>query len=471
MRKTKIVCTLGPSSQNEEVIKSLIHAGMNVARINFSHGTYEEKQEVIDNLKKLRSKLNIPIPLLIDIRGPRVRLGKFSTESIELTPGQKFTVTIRDIIGDSNNVSISYKNLLKDIKVGTKLLIDEGLLELVVKETTETDAICEVISGGTLSSQKGVNFQGANINIPAITEKDIDDIKFSIKNDFDIIAASFVRKAEDIIELRKVLNEYGGSDMMIIAKIEDQQGVDNIDSIIDVADGIMVARGDLGVNIPIENVPIVQKMLIKKCNKAGKLVITATQMLDSMIRNPRPTRAEATDIANAIYDGTSAIMLSGETAMGKYPVDSVLEMSKIARRADRAIDYKQNFLMKLFELPINVTNAIGRATVLTAHDLKASAIITLTSSGNSAKAISKFKPTCKIIAVALSEKVQRQLNLSWGVIPLLTENKKYSVANFEEVIKTATTNKQVKSGDLVLITGSIPAGIQGNTNTLKVHVV
>lgn len=471
MRRTKIVCTLGPASKSVDIIKKMMLAGMNVARINFSHGTYEEHKVIIDNFKKAREELGLPIPLMLDTNGPEIRIGRFENDKVELSKGQEFTITTKDIIGNQHIVSVNYKSITEDVSVGNKLLLDDGLIELVVKQVTDTDIICEVKQGGTLSNNKSINIPEVEVDLPVMSEKDIADIKFGIENGFDIIAASFIRRAEDVLEIRKVLNNNGGSDLIIIAKIENWAGVKNVDEIIKVSNGIMVARGDLGVEIPIEEVPIIQKKLIEKCYKLGKPVITATQMLDSMIRNPRPTRAEATDIANAIYDGTSAIMLSGETSIGQYPVESVITMAKIAERAEKSIDYKSRFTMTAFEMGINVTNAISHATCATAHDLGATAIIAVTTSGNTARMISKFRPACPIIATTISERIQRQLNLSWGVIPLLAEKKEESLEVFEQSVDIACKNGLLKRGDLIVIAGGIPSGVTGTTNALKVHIV
>lgn len=471
MRKTKIICTLGPASQDVETIKKLIISGMDVARINFSHGTHEENQVYIDNLKTAREELEVPVAMVLDTKGPEIRIGKFENDCVELKEGDTFILTTDEIIGSKERVSVSYKGLINDVKVGYRVLLDDGLIELLIKDKTATEIICEVKNGGTLSNQKSSNIPEADIKLPALTEKDIDDIKFGIKNGFDLIAASFVRRADDVLAIRKVLKENGGADINIIAKIENPQGVNNIDEILKVTDGIMVARGDLGVEIPLEDVPIVQKQLIEKSYRAGKPVITATQLLDSMIRNPRPTRAEATDIANAIYDGTSSIMLSGETAMGKYPVESLLTMSRIAERAEQSIDYKKRFTRHTFDMDINVTNAISHATCTTAHDLGAKAIITVTTSGSTARMVSKFRPACPIIATTPNKKVQRQLCLSWGVIPLYAKIETDSIEIFEHAVAKAMEKGLVVKDDLVVITGGIPSGVTGTTNALKVHIV
>ena len=471
MRKTKIICTLGPASSSEGVIRQMMMTGMNIVRINFSHGTQEANKVIVDAFKRVREELGLPVPLLLDTKGPEIRIGKFETGSAELVQGQEFVLTIRDILGNNNIVSVSHKGLIDDISVGSKVLIADGFIELTVKKIEGTEIVCEVENGGMLGNQKNVNVPGASISLPALTQKDIDDIRFGIENGFDMIAASFVRKASDVFEIRRVLGENGGSDIMIIAKIENSEGIDNINEIIDAADGIMIARGDLGVQIPIEDIPVVQKMLIKKCYSAGKPAITATQMLESMIVNPRPTRAEATDIANAIYDGTSAIMLSGESASGKYPVESVETMARIAKRAEESIDYKGRFDRKTYGMQVNITNAISHATCATAHLLNATAIITSTTSGKTAKNVSKFRPDSPIIATTTNERVQRQLNLSWGVMPLLTQVHDDSHRLFDDAVETARDRGFVAYGDLVVITGGTPVGIVGTTNTIKVQIV
>ncbi|ADQ07177.1 pyruvate kinase [Caldicellulosiruptor hydrothermalis 108] len=471
MRKTKIICTLGPATDSEEIIRKLVENGMDVVRLNFSHGTHEEHKKKIDMVKKIREELDKPIPILLDTKGPEIRIGFFKDGKVELKEGQKFVLTVEEILGNEEIVSITYKELVEDVKPGDKILIDDGLIELIVEDKTEKDIICKVKNGGVLTNQKGVNVPGIPIRLPALTQKDKEDILFGIENDVDFIAASFIRKASDVVEIREFLNKNGGKDILIIAKIETQEGVANCDEIIRVADGIMVARGDLGVELPFEEVPLVQKMLIEKCYKAGKPVITATQMLESMIRNPRPTRAEVSDIANAIFDGTSAIMLSGETAMGKYPVESVATMAKIAERVENQIDYIKRFQSQVFDMPVNVTNAISHATCTTAHDLGAKAIITVTKSGNTARMVSKFRPACPIIATTPCEKVRRQLNLSWGVYPFLAEYKSSTDDIFDNAVEIAVKSKIVKNGDLVVITAGVPVGVSGTTNILKVHVV
>lgn len=471
MRRTKIICTLGPACESEEILRELVLAGMDVARMNFSHGSYEEHKRRIDMLKKIREETGRPVALLLDTKGPEIRTGKFKNGSATLSEGDSFVLTHDDILGDEHKVSVSYKGLYKDVKKGDRILIDDGLIELEVTAITGKDIHCVVLNGGVLGNNKGINVPGVDINLPSVTQQDIEDIKFGIENDVDFIAASFVRKADDVIEIRKILDKYNGQDIKIISKIENRQGVNNIDEILLASDGIMVARGDLGVEIPVEEVPVVQKMLIEKCFRSGKPVITATQMLDSMIRNPRPTRAEASDVANAIYDGTSAIMLSGETASGKYPVEALKTMSKIAEKAESSIDYWKRFMNTQHEMLPTITNAISHATCTTAMDLKASAIITVTKSGHTARMISRFRPECPIIATTVSPKVQRQLSLCWGVVPFLVSEAKSTDEMFDTGVQKALESGLVKHGDLTVITAGVPIGVSGTTNILKVQLV
>lgn len=471
MRKTKIVCTLGPSSGDIDIIKKLINHGMNAARINFSHGTYESHGEIIKNLISAREELDIPIPLVLDTKGPEIRIKNFGQEQVFLQQGRTFILTTEDIEGDEKRVSVTYKNLPFDLKRGSRVLLDDGLIELRVKNLTDTEVECEVINGGPLSSKKGVNIPDVYVNLPPLTKKDIEDIKFGIKMGFDYIAASFIRSASDVIKIRKILEDHGGNNIAIIAKIENRDGVNNIDEILEVADGIMVARGDLGVEIPTEEVPLVQKMLIKKANKIGKPVITATQMLDSMVRNPRPTRAEANDVANAIFDGTDAIMLSGETAKGSYPIESVMMMSTIAKRTEGSIDYIKNMSEFHRSIQTNITNAISHATCTTAADLSAACIVTVTRSGSTARMVSKFRPCSPVLGCTTDEQVWRQLNLVWGCIPVKTELKTTTDEIFSQGIEKSVEIGLAKNGDIIVITAGVPVGVSGTTNILKVHIV
>ena len=471
MRKTKIICTMGPSTDDEEVLKELMLAGMDVARLNFSHGTHEEALERINKIKKVREELDLPVAILLDTKGPEIRIKTFKEGRVELKTGQRFTLHTDDVEGDENQVSITYKNLPQDIKTGSTLLIDDGLIELEVLSIKSTKIICEVKNGGVVSNRKGVNVPNVSLSMPYMSDKDRDDIIFGIKNDVDFIAASFVRCADDVLEIRNILDKNGGSSIRVIAKIENAQGVENIDDILKVSYGVMVARGDMGVEIAMQDLPVIQKRLIKKTYMAGKVVITATQMLDSMIRNPRPTRAETTDVANAIYDGTSAIMLSGETAIGKYPVDAVKTMAMIAVRAEDDIDYKKRLEKLNFDTNMDVTNAISHATCTTAHDLHASAVIALTYGGGTARMLSRFRPQCPIIAPTMQDKSRRQLNLSWGVLPIRSEMRQNTDELFDHAVDCAKETGLVHDGDLVVITGGAPMGISGTTNIMKVHLV
>ena len=471
MKKTKIVATIGPASESEEKLRELFLNGINVCRLNFSHGTHEEHKIRIDTIKKVRDEMELPIAIMLDTKGPEIRLGDFSEGTIELEQDDIFTLTTRDILGDKDIVSISYKGLPKDVEVGGRILIDDGLVELKVLDIINyTDIKCIAINKGILKNHKGVNVPNVMINLPAVTEKDVDDIIFGIQNEIDFIAVSFVRTADDVNVIRRILEDNGGQHIEIISKIESQQGVDNIDEILQISDGIMVARGDLGVEVQTDEIPIIQKMLIKKCNIAGKPVITATQMLDSMMRNPRPTRAEVTDVANAIYDGTDAIMLSGETAAGKYPVEAVKIMATIAKRTEETLNY-DNLLEKNSRNNETVTDAISHATCTTAVNLNASAIITSTSSGHTARMVSKCRPKCPIIATTNDEKVMRRLALTWGVYPVKAEVAGNTDEVIENSIETSKNAGYINNGELVVITAGVPVGISGTTNLIKVHVI
>ena len=471
MRKTKIICTLGPSTDDDEILRSLMKEGMNVARFNFSHGDHAQHKHNLERVVKLRDELHLPIATLLDTKGPEIRVGNFKNDKVELVPGQIFTLTTDEIEGDENRVSITYKNLINDVHEGNTILIDDGLIEMTIEKVTDKEIVCRVVNGGPVSNHKGVNVPRVNLSMPYISETDREDIIFGIENDFDFIAASFVRTADDVLEIRKILDEHGCDNINIISKIESMQGVENIDEIIRVSDGIMVARGDMGVEIPLEDVPVIQKMIIKKVYNADKQVITATQMLDSMMKNPRPTRAEATDVANAIYDGTSAIMLSGETAAGKYPVESLKTMIKIAERAEDDIDYVKRFFNRDSVLNPDITSAISHATCTTAIDLGAAAIVTVTKSGKTARMISKYRPKCPIIGCTPIEKVSRQLNLSWGVCPIVIPEEDNTDDLFEHSVEAAKREKYVRDGEVVVITAGVPLGVAGTTNLIKVHIV
>ncbi len=471
MRKTKIICTLGPSSDSEEIIKKLILAGMDAARFNFSHGDHATHGEKLATLVRVRNEMGRHIPAVLDTRGPEVRVKAFKDGKVTLKEDQLFTLTGREVDGDENIVSITYPGLARDLRGGSRVLIDDGLIEMTVERITGEDIQCRVLNSGVISNNKGINVPGTILSLPYINERDRADIIFGIQAGFDFIAASFVRSADDILQIRRILDEYRCNSINIIAKIENPQGVENIDDIIRVSDGIMVARGDMGVEIPLEEVPVLQKMIIKKVYNAGKQVITATQMLESMIKNPRPTRAEATDVANAIYDGTSAIMLSGETASGLYPVEAVKTMARIAEKAETDIDYLKRFRNTDFKSYIDVTNAISHATCTTAHDLGAAAIITVSKSGRTVRMISKYRPNCPIIGCSTNEYVCRQLNLSWGVSPLLIEEQSSTDKLFEHAVDKSKYAGIVSDGELVVITAGVPVGISGTTNLMKVQVV
>lgn len=470
MKKTKIVATIGPASESEEVLRKLFTEGVNVARLNFSHGSHQEHKLKIDRIKKLRREMDLPIGIMLDTKGPEIRLGDIDGEVL-LKSGEEFILTNKDLLGNEKIASISYKDLYKDVRVGGKILIDDGLVELLVKEIRGEDIVTKVENSGAISSHKGVNVPGTNLNLPALTERDIEDIKFGVKEDIDFIAASFVRSREDVLAIRKVLEEERDYTTKIISKIESQRAVDLIDEIIEVSDGIMVARGDLGVEIETEAVPIVQKEIIKKCNIVGKTVITATQMLDSMIRNPRPTRAETNDVANAVLDGTSAVMLSGETASGKYPLEAVVTMRKILEYTENTIDHEEILENRIRDVEKSMTNAIGRSACVIARDLGAEAIITATTSGNTSRAIAKFRPETPIIASTPFEKIKNQLSLVWGISPVKVLNFKDTDNLIDASMEIAVAKGFIKSGDLVVLTAGVPAGIAGSTNLLKIESV
>jgi pyruvate kinase len=471
MRKTKIVCTLGPSTDKEGVLEELIKEGMNVARFNFSHGPHDEQKGRIDKLKELRTKWDKPIAALLDTKGPEIRIGEFKDGSVELKAGQTFTLTAEEVEGTASKVTISYKELHKDVKPGDSILIDDGLIGMEVVKIKGTEIICKVKNGGKVSNKKGVNVPGVELKMPFISEKDKNDILFGIKEGFDFIAASFTRTADDILEIKKLLADNNCDTINIIAKIENQQGVDNIDEIIAVSDGIMVARGDMGVEIPLEDVPVIQKKIIRKVNEAGKQVITATQMLDSMIKNPRPTRAEATDVANAIYQGTSAIMLSGETAAGKYPVEALKTMDKIAVRIEGDIDYEEQLRKYKMDEKKDMTTAISHATCLTAMELDAKAIITVSKSGKTARMVSKYHPNCMVIGCTTTEYNCRQLNMSWGIYPIMLREEYSMDVLFVHAVEAAKKRGYVEDEDIIVLTAGVPLGRSGNTNLIRTNVV
>ena len=470
MRKTKIVCTLGPATNDPAVVEELIKSGMNVARFNFSHASHEEHKKRFDEFVAVRDRLGFPVATMLDTKGPEVRVRKFREGSVELKQGQTFILTSDDVEGTAERCSITYAGLPNDVKKGTVILIDDGLIELSVESVHGNDIVCRVLNGGKVSDNKGINVPNVRLSIPFLSERDKRDIKFGVETGFDFIAASFVRSARDILDIREFLASLGNTDIKIIAKIENMEGVRNADDILSVSDGLMVARGDLGVEVPLEEIPVIQKDLIKKVYIAGKQVITATQMLDSMIKNPRPTRAEATDVANAIYDGTSAIMLSGETANGLYPVESVRTMARIAERTESDINYIHRFSQRNQDRGSDITNAISHATCTTAHDLGAKAIVTVTKSGRTAREISKFRPLSPIVAFSMSPKVCRQMNLSWGVYPLILGEKASTDELFADAVERAKEAGYVNDGDIVVITAGVPLGVSGTTNLLKVVI-
>ena len=467
MRKTKIICTIGPASQSPEKIREMILAGMNVCRCNFSHGSYEEQKAKLINVVRISEELGIPVATLLDTKGPEIRLRTFAEGKTQLEAGQQFTLTTKEVEGSDKIVSVTYKNIVNDVKKGGCVLLDDGLIELRVEDITDTDLICRVINGGPISDKKGVNLPGANLSMPFISEQDRRDILFGAEVGFDFIAASFVRCKDDILEVKKILEEKK-SPIKVIAKIENMQGIENLDEILEAADGIMVARGDMGVEVPMEEVPVIQKMMIKKAVAMGKHVITATQMLESMTKNPRPTRAETTDVANAIYDGTTAIMLSGESASGKYPVEALKTMAKIAERTEKDIHYNERMKKLCSDGETDITTAISHATCTTAADLKASAIITVTMSGFTANMVSRFKPECPIIACSVNPRVCRQSSLLWGVTPLLIEKKDNTDDLFKEAIWAYQKAGLIKEGDTVILTAGVPLGISGKTNMIRV---
>ena len=470
MRKTKIVCTLGPATDDENVMRQLMLEGMSVARMNFSHGSHEEQKKRLDMVKKLRKELGLPVAALLDTKGPEIRIGDIEGGKVELKKGQTFVLTTEDIVGSAEKVSITYKQLYKDVKPGDSILIDDGLIGMEVQKIDGEEIVCQVKNGGFISNHKGVNVPGVELKMPFVSQKDYEDIVFASEQDYDFIAASFTRTADDILEIRKILEEKGGQYIHIIAKIENMQGVENCEEILRVADGIMIARGDMGVEIPLEEVPVIQKKLIRMALKASKPVITATQMLDSMIKNPRPTRAETSDVANAIYQGTGAIMLSGETAAGAYPIEAVRTMARIAERTEKDIDYSREFKpRRLAERP-DVTNAISHATCTTAMDLNAAAIVAVTKSGRTVGRIAKYRPSCPIIGCATHPRVCRQLSLMWGVIPVEMQEEETADDLFDHAVKLSEDKKLISRGDLVVITAGVPLGLSGTTNMLKVQV-
>ncbi|MCR4834468.1 MAG: pyruvate kinase [Butyrivibrio sp.] len=470
MRRTKIICTIGPASESEENLREIMKAGMNIARFNFSHGSHAEHKRKFERIRKLREELQLPIATMLDTKGPEIRLKDFKNGKEMLEAGQKFTLTTREVEGTKDIVSVTYTDLPKDCREGMRILLDDGLIELHVDKVNDTDIECTVENGGKISDKKGVNVPGAVLTMPYLSEQDTSDIIFGCEMGFDFIAASFVRTRQDVLDIRNILKEHN-SPMKIISKIESIQGIANLEEILDESDGIMVARGDLGVELPFEEVPVQQKKMIKLAEAQGKYVITATQMLDSMIHNPRPTRAEATDVANAIYDGTTAIMLSGETAAGDYPIEAVKTMAKIAERTEKDIDYVGRLKKRDSNHVNDVTTAISHATCTVAAEVEADAIISVTMSGFTARMVSKYKPSCPVIACAVNPTVCRQTNLLWGVIPLHIRQEDTADELFREAVSSAITAGYIKKGDKVVITAGVPLGISGRTNMIRVEEV
>ena len=467
MRKTKIICTLGPSTDKEGVLRELIANGMNVARFNFSHGSHEEHLGRLEKLKALREELGKPVAALLDTKGPEIRLKDFKNGVENLVAGQTFTLTTRDVEGTNEICSITYKDLPMDVEPNGTIMLDDGLIMLHIEQVTDTDIICTVLNSGKIKTKKGVNVPGVHLSMPYLSQKDREDIIFGVQNGFDFIAASFVRTAQDVYDIRNLLNEYD-SNIRIIAKIENREGVNNIDSILSAADAVMVARGDLGVEIDFTELPGIQKDIIDRSFSFGKPIVTATQMLDSMMVNPRPTRAEISDVANAIYDGTSAIMLSGETAAGDYPVEALKTMSAIAERTENEEHYRSQ---RHAEIQISVSDATAHAACLTAKDVNAAAIVTVSESGNTARLLSKYRPKQPIIACVMDEQVQRQLSLSWGITSLLMGPAHSTDELIEMSTALAEKNGYLHNGELAVVTAGVPVGVSGTTNMIKIHMV
>ena len=470
MRKTKIICTLGPSTDKDGVLRELVANGMNVAHFNFSHGSYEEHKGRLDNLKAIRAELGKPVAALLDTKGPEIRLKEFKNGVEMLEAGQTFTLTTREVEGTKEICSITYKDLPQDVHEGGTIMLDDGLIKLRITNVTDTDITCEVLNSGKIKNKKGVNVPGVHLSMPYLSQRDRDDIIFGVQQGFDFIAASFVRTAQDVYDIRNLLNEYD-SNIRIIAKIENREGVNNIDSILAAADAVMVARGDLGVEIDFTELPGIQKSVIDRSFSFGKPIVTATQMLDSMMVNPRPTRAEISDVANAIYDGTSAIMLSGETAAGAYPVEALKTMSAIAERTENEVHYRDNRLVDAGNGQISVSDATAHAACLTAKDVNASAIVTVSESGNTARLLSKYRPAQPIIACVMNEQVQRQLAISWGITPLMMALAHSTDELIEMSTSLAKENGYLHDGELAVVTAGVPVGVSGTTNMIKIHMI
>jgi pyruvate kinase len=470
MRKTKIICTIGPASDNEATLEAMCKEGMNVARLNFSHGSHEAHKETIERIKRVREKLSMPIAIMLDTKGPEYRIGTFKDKKVTVNDGDEFVFTTENIVGDATRVSVSYENLTNELQIGDRILVNNGLVIFEVKEIKEKEAKCTVVAGGDLSNKKSMCFPGKVLRQEYLSAADKSDLLFGIENDVDFVAASFVSNKSDILALRNFLDENGGKSIDVIAKIENSSGVENIDEICEIADGIMVARGDLGVEIPFVEVPAVQKYLIKKCRLLGKRVITATEMLESMINNPRPTRAEISDVANAVYDGSSAIMLSGETAAGRHPVLAVKNMSEIAKYTEKKIDYKEWFKTTDYKIK-NILDAVSHATCSMAIDVEAKCIVVNSKSGQTARMVSRFRSPADILGMTTTEKAWRKLNLSWGVTPILTEEYNSVEVMFYKALGEAKTVMNLSVGDTVVLTGGLINGPAGNTNTIKVETI
>lgn len=471
MRKTKIVCTMGPSTDKPGILRQLLENGMDVARFNFSHGDYEEHKGRLDALRALTSEMDLPVAAMLDTKGPEIRLGVFVNGSENLTTGQKFTLTTREVEGTNELCSVTYKDLPRDVQPGGRIMLDDGLIELTIDDVTDTDIHCTVRNDGVIKTKKGVNVPGVHLSMPYMSQRDRNDILFGIEQGFDLISASFTRNAQDIMEIRHLLDEHD-CNMRIIAKIENQEGIDNIDEILTVADGIMVARGDMGVEIDFAEIPAIQKHLIDRAMSAGKICITATQMLDSMMVNPRPTRAEITDVANAIYDGTGAVMLSGETAAGKYPVEALKAMATIAEttEADSSFDSLVHHAGN-HDSHLTISAAVGHAACTTAADIGASAIISASKTGETARLLSRFRPDTQIIACVLDESIRRQMNIYRGVTPLLMDYANSTDELISMSVAAAEKADMIHSGDLVVVTAGVPVGVSGTTNMIKIHMV
>ena len=470
MRRTKIVCTLGPATDDYAVLKNMIRAGLNVARLNFSHSTYDEHKRRMDMVKKARKELGVPVAILLDTKGPEIRIKTFKDGKVQLKKGNKFTLTTRDIEGDETAVSLSYDELPNYVKKGSRILVNDGLIELTVDSVNKTDIVTTVMNDGTLSNRKSINMPDTFIDMPYLSDADRADIEFGISQDVDYIAMSFVRSVDDVRIVKRLLNEHDANNIQLIAKIENRSGVDNVMSIIAECDGVMVARGDMGVEIPFEELPGIQKDIISRCYRQGKKVITATQMLESMITNPRPTRAEISDVANAVYDGSSAIMLSGETAAGNFPVEAVRTMATIAEHAENSINYKKRFHALEPDIK-SITDAVSHSTCAAAFDLDAKAIIAVSQSGYTARKISRFRPSAPIIAPTTSQKAYNQLAMNWGVVPTLSKMQESSDELFRHVVNCALNTGIVSEGDLVVIAAGVPVGVSGNTNSMRIETV